>query len=198
MKRLFMVLMIITILMAVLVTPASAAYSGAGAASYARTYAITYHTGYSSYVPNDCANFVSQAVYAGGYPYVWSGYQYSSGWYPGSYKWIMCVNQRSYFANYGYSTYKGSWDYKPSTSYIYPPPLSTNLTLGDIVYYDLTGDGVIDHVSMVTLEWSQGGYSVDNVCAHTNDRYNVPWDLTAYMSDYTIAHCTWYGYDIHS
>lgn len=48
-------------------TGSAAAFSGAAAASYADSYATNRNL-YWPAISNDCANFVSQSLYAGGYP----------------------------------------------------------------------------------------------------------------------------------
>lgn len=94
----------------------------------------------------DCANFVSQCFTAGGYPT-------DSNWSPYTYDWINNVGLRSWLlsSGRGIPTNVGAMGY------------------ADIVNYDWHGDGLYDHVAIVT------GLPGPRVSCHTTDQYNIPY-----------------------
>lgn len=110
----------------------------------------------------DCANYVSQCLYAGGMDMVTSG---SYPWYYKSassftYAWTHCLYQTNHFKN------RGNYVSSPTDDDIFP---------GTILYYGSK------HV-IICVGHNSAGKAVIN--GHTSDRYRVPWD---YSTD-TVTH----------
>ena len=138
-----------------LVGAAQVTYNPAAAIAYADRWAMSANTG--SYVFHngvDCANFVSQCLFAGGLPQ-------SSTWKLESVAWVNCQAQQSYF---------GSLYSAPVTA------SASTVKIGNPVYYDWTGDGHYDHTAICVGTDAAGNPIVD---AHTNARYHVSWDMKA-------------------
>lgn len=168
-------------------------YDGAAAASYADQYALTDvdESVSGSLIlrhGDDCTNFASNCLYAGGMPM-------SDGWYSQQAGWPL-----QYFADHGYSTawyHTDSWTVAPAL-YQYlaanqlaaqvnvfapgaPLPAYNGLVPGDLVFFDWGnsqhGSG-ITHVVVQTMPGYDGnGNAVDLVDAHSNARLQVPWYL---------------------
>lgn len=131
-------------------------YSADTAANYAQDHALNYNSDYRSFPRHDCANFVSQCLYSGGLP------------------------MNSKWNYYGYSNYTTSWSCAGGLmNYLskYVGKLVDNcsasdISVGDPVFY-WTGTRW-GHVGICTKVDSHGN---PKVCAHTNDRLNVDWDM---------------------
>ncbi|MFV3011076.1 amidase domain-containing protein [Clostridium botulinum] len=123
-------------------------YNSNLAVEYAKKWAKGRNPNYKDWGDNDCNNFVSQAVYAGGIPI-------SSTWYDGSYAWIRVINFYNYMRSAGYTV--GGDD-------------SANSTLGDVIqFYDKSKDNW-SHSVIITGSTDDGWlYS-----GHSNDRLNYP------------------------
>ena len=76
----------------------AASYNASAAVDYAKTYVNYYNSNYNSYKGKggDCANFVSQCLYAG-------GLQTDATWKPDSYAWINVWGLYSYLTSKNYS-----------------------------------------------------------------------------------------------
>lgn len=152
----------------------AAIYSGYKAAKYAQKYAqkyaITYNKDYYSFANSggDCANFVSQSLNAGNIPKnsSWTGGKKRSDF---TNKWTVCQKQRAYFVNKGW--YKQRFSIKNLNKTSSKDP---RIEIGDIVYYDWTDNGSLDHVGIVT---GISDYSDRLLCAHTSNRLNTYWNL---------------------
>lgn len=129
----------------------SYSYSPSKAAAYADKYWKHYNHSYHEYRGVDCANFVSQCLYAGGMPK-------TSDWYPQSVNWINVMGHIRHFKEYG--SFLTAYD--------------SNVRKGNPVYYDWNGDGTYDHVGICVGTNSSGMPVVD---AHTNNVYHVPWSM---------------------
>jgi len=167
-------------------TPAGAApgyvaklsYDRAAAKAYADRYALSYNPTYVSF-SSDCANFGSQVMYAGGYPQF--GSAYATGWWydksgtstPAddsySHPWIAVANQQA------------AWNAR----YTDVVSAVSDLSAGDFVYYDWTGNGTWDHVAELVGTNSAGQRVVD---AHTTDHYHVYWKLGTSATHYRFVH----------
>ena len=68
-------------------------------------YTSNYNPAYNNYVGKggDCANFVSQCVYAGGVPI-------HGGWSPDSVAWINAASLKNNMLQYGYATKEDAWE----------------------------------------------------------------------------------------
>lgn len=143
---------------------------------YDRIAAVRYaHRWWNSYNPNfrafsvDCTNFVSQVMFAGGIPIMFTGKQNTGWWYRGnggendqwSYSWSVAHSLRWYLAS-GKSLTQVELVSKPE-----------KLLPGDIICYDWDGDDVWQHNTVVV------GFSVTGqplVNAHTGNSQNRYWD----------------------
>ena len=126
-------------------------YKPAAAAAYADKYWKKYNRSYKEYRGVDCANFVSQCLYAGGMPK-------TSDWYPQSVNWINVMGHIRHFKEYGAFVTAGNG----------------NVLVGNPVYYDWNGNGTYDHTGICVGKNASGMPVVD---AHTNNVYHVPWSM---------------------
>ncbi len=126
-------------------------YNVDAAVAYADKWATSRNPEYKSYPGVDCANFVSQSLYAGGMPK-------NSKWYPASYSWINVSGAIANFKNYG----------------TFMTANNSNVLKGNPVYYDWNSNGVYDHTAICVGTNSSGTPIVD---AHTGDHYHVTWQL---------------------
>lgn len=163
-------------------------YDRAGAVAYADQWWNSYNPKYRYFSGNDCANYVSQSFYEGGKarmayktPYVWwydfKGTPSTSDdtW---SYSWTGPHDQAYHLSrNLDVDEMRGT--YVPSAS---------ELGLGDSIYYDFGGDGILDH-SAIVVEIRNG---VPYVNYHTNNTYHRHWDLGAAITRFLrVADSFW-------
>jgi len=170
---------LLAVLVLLLSAQGAAAYSRSAVHSYADTWWNSHNPAWSDFT-DDCANFVSQSVYAGGYQMVTSG---SNPWY-GNYgykntysqSWRLVQYNRGFFLNdspggYVINTYYGVK--KPSTSGV----------RGDIVYYAWYGDTTLasnSHEAIISVTSGTAHSTSDTgalVDAHNNNRYHEYWTL---------------------
>lgn len=149
-----MILLVISICRYLPSTTAYASgYDASKAIAYAHQYYENYNPAYKNYnnVGGDCANFVSQCLYAG-------GLQQDAVWYNGSSAWINCTNQINYFRNKGYKVidYASASDIKP----------------GNPVYY--YNGGNMAHTA-ICVGYSSNGTPL--VAAHNKNHWNYEWTL---------------------
>jgi hypothetical protein len=168
---------------------AALAYNGTTAASYADQYAMTYNATYPSFANTggDCANFVSQALYAGGL------LQRTAPTYTGTASWYMT---QVHTKKWSYST---TWiNAQSNEQFLSQVPgvtvvanvtgaqpgqvIPSNASQGDVVFYDWTNDGTFDHESIVA---TTDGQSVD---AHTNNRLHAYWTLASLNTQWLTTH----------
>ena len=126
-------------------------YTPAKAAAYADKYWKNYNRSFKEYRGVDCANFVSQCLYAGGMPK-------TDDWYPQSVNWINVMGHIRHFKSYG----------------TFLTASNANVVYGNPVYYDWNGNGTYDHVGICVGKNSSGMPVVD---AHTSNVYHVPWSM---------------------
>lgn len=132
-------------------TSANYTYKPAKAAAYADKYWKHYNRSYKEYRGVDCANFVSQCLYAGGMPQ-------TIDWYPQSVNWINVMGHIRHFKGYG----------------TFLTASNANVSYGNPVYYDWNGNGTYDHVGICVGRNASGMPVVD---AHTSNVYHVPWSM---------------------
>lgn len=140
------------------------------AVQYAERYWKDYNPEYKAFA-DDCTNFISQCLHAGGVP-MWGQSNRSRGWwYSGdnwSYSWSV-----AHALNLLLLSSKGGL----KTTQVSSPE---ELMLGDIICYDFEGDGRINHNTIVT---AKDMYDMPLVNAHTYDSRMRYWsyeDSTKY------------------
>lgn len=137
-------------------------YNVSKAIAYADKYCINYNSSYNSYKGRggDCANFVSQCLYAG-------GFKQDSVWYRHSVAWINVMKQIAHFKQYG--------KFLNATN--------GNLLKGNPIYFDWNGDGVYDHATICVGRNNSGTAILDS---HTRDLYHATWTNWSFKRAGTI------------
>ena len=145
-------------------------YNRLKAVQYAERYWKDYNPAYQAF-EDDCTNFISQCLHAGGVP-MWGQPNRSRGWwYSGkswSYSWTV-----AHALNLFLQSSKGGL----KTIQVSSPQ---ELMLGDIICYDFEGDGRFNHNTIVT---AKDIYDMPLVNAHTFDSRMRYWsyeDSTKY------------------
>ncbi len=138
-------------------------YNRKAAVQYAQRWWNSYNPAYPKFEV-DCTNFVSQCLAAGGAPM--RGYpQRNKGWWIGggtwSFSWSVAHSLR--------------WYLEGSSSGLKAKRVQSAdlLVPGDVIFYDFTGDGRIDHSSFVVSK--TGGVPLVN--AHTANSRNRHWSF---------------------
>jgi hypothetical protein len=179
-------------------------YNHTTAQQYADSYALSYNNTYPQF-SDDCTNFASQALLAGGLPM--NGAAAYGGEYYTETQWFM----RQALGGFAYTS---SWtvaqqlkDYLVNsldgTGYTPMPGTSSNLhsgvNPGDVLFYDWDvpseSDGqFIDHTTVQTTSGVDiNGTSGDRVDEHTSNRKQVHWTLQYWNA---LASTT-YIYPVH-
>lgn len=161
---------------------AYASYSGSTAASYAQQYALVGNKAtYPAYIGEDCTNFVSQCLFAGGIPKV--GSKTTKGIYSSTTQWYcICTHDPGYQSGngreYAVST---SWiratDFNPYMTSVAKSKsvktsvsaLNSSCSVGDVVQL-LSDAGEPFHTVIISQKTSSGA----KYCGHTNPRLNEP------------------------
>lgn len=157
-------------------------YDRLKAVQYADTWWNEYNPAYQKF-ENDCTNFISQCLRAGGAPVRGMPNRSSGWWYSGkswSYSWAVAHALKLYLENSKMGL---------RTRLVSSPE---ELLLGDVICYDFEGDGRYNHNTIVT---AKDVYGMPLVNAHTTDSRHRYWsyeDSTAYTSNikyrfYTIV-----------
>ncbi|WP_069650569.1 amidase domain-containing protein [Caloranaerobacter ferrireducens] len=136
---------------------------------------------------NDCTNFVSQCLEAGGMNYIketiWTPYNDEENWYYSD-------NKPSYTWGGAHNFYL-HWRVRAGIA-----PFSSDLTVGDVVNADFGGDGHIDHTAIITKDTGSASSNL-YLTQHTTDRkekYDDGRNYTLkawYDNGYTV-----YGYEM--
>lgn len=182
-----------------MLVPASTAlaYNHTNAKNHADTWALSHHPAFRFW-NSDCANFVSQSLLAGGYPFRNPPYNTDWDWWyfvdPGAY-WSLTWSTAPHLRKFLVNDRPGGWEW---FQYVQPYtiPQTVNIWAGDVVVYDWDGDAWGDHVSLKIGEgydpnsWPSGSL----VDAHTTARYHVIWHLRPY-NNYQWAARYW-GYHV--
>lgn len=120
-------------------TPAPAAagyYDRVAAATYAFNNAYGHNPSYRNWHPNDCTNFVSQALRAGGWQYrqdvFWDWFYVSSG--GESLSWVNAYSLKQFTPNSGRASFLAYFE---------------DLQTGDVIFADWGADNSIDHAMIV-------------------------------------------------
>ena len=137
-------------------------YNVANAIAYADRYCINYNSSYNSYKGRggDCANFVSQCLYNGGFPQ-------DSVWYKHSVAWINVMKQIAHFKQYG----------------SFMSANNGNLLAGNPIYFDWNGDSTYDHATICVGRNNSGTAILDS---HTKDLYHATWTNWSFSKAATI------------
>jgi Putative amidase domain len=148
-------------------------YNKTAAASYATTYAYNYNTAnYRTYTANDCTNFISQCLKAGGWADAGNTLTRTANtsWYYSSlgtgfttYTWAGAHNHYFFHKESGRSTVG---------AYV------SSLRLGDIMQVSFANNGQIDHTVIVSKEDVSGA---DYVSYHSTNTLNKP--VNQFVSD---------------
>lgn len=144
----------------------------------------------------DCTNFISQALYAGGVHMRWPSFGWTGAYATQTYwaaqhntitNWTTSWSVAQTSANWVTGTFpNSSITAVPAKTYQSQPPAGYRHK-SDLVYYDWTGNGSIDHVSIITVKSgtdSNSGYSGTLVNQHTTDRKKAIWHLRPYNSNW--------------
>ena len=137
-------------------------YQISKAVAYGDRYWKHYNHSYHNYANEggDCANFVSQCLYAGGMPR-------TDDWFPQSVNWINVMGHIRHFKAYG--------------SFL--TASNSNVSAGNPVYYDWNRDGIYDHTTLCVGVNSSGMPVVDS---HTANLYHAPWSMGSHAKRGTI------------
>jgi cell wall-associated NlpC family hydrolase len=153
------------------------------AATYADRYARRRDPAYRSW-GDDCTNFVSQAMRAGGRPFTDLGGGGSAAWWYAkstqSSSWINANNLNDYFADH-HATREGRWGPGQDTRSRTP----STMWRGDVIFYDWSGGLGVNHAAMQALGNAKdptSGWRGTVVDEHTSDRYHAFWSLYPYNS----------------
>lgn len=117
----------------------------------------------------DCTNYVSQCLWAGGFPMQGGSGRDKGWWYRGnggaednwSFSWAVAHSLHWYLA--GGDTPLPVWE-------VYHPQ---ELAIGDVICYDWSGNGKWEHTTIVT---GRDGQGMPLVNAHTVNSRNRRWD----------------------
>ena len=167
----------------------SQVYNRQGAVNYANTWALSANPNYPRF-SDDCTDFLSQAVNAGGgYPQVGGSSQtddtqwwihngtFGFSW---SHSWSVALDNLTFFQNQWPGGSMGSLP--PGGTY--NPYLPGAMTIGDTIYYDWGVGQGISHSTIVVSPYGEDsgspGYYGALVDEHTNDRSNVVYNLGPY------------------
>ncbi len=144
----------------------SMVYNRQRAVAFANRYWNSHHPGYLLF-EDDCTNFVSQCLYAGGMPMVFGSRK--EGWW---YRRDSRNHQWSFSWSVAHSLYlflkKGG-----STGRCRMVGLAGELLLGDVICYDWEGDGRFNHNTIVTAYDADGQPLVN---AHTQNSLHRRWE----------------------
>lgn len=193
--RAFFAVLISGISIILLANPASA-YSGYDAAIYANTYAITPHAGAYPYFEDDCTNFVSQAVHAGGFSTVNPGQNpqdnrnwwvakstFSTSGFNWSLAWSVSLDYRNFLQ---YDT-PGGISEGTAPGYSRPSYTPAYVGQGDVLFYNWSGKndfrGIAHSAIQVgTITDPDSKLYGDVVDQHSNNRKWAFWSLEPYNS----------------
>lgn len=138
--------------------------------AYARRWWRRRNPDYISF-ENDCTSFISQCVRAGRAPMTGAGDRGAGWWYRGmdgdeegwSYSWAVANAFRAYLRSSATLTYGLKATQVDAAS---------DLTVGDVICYDWSGDGIWEHTTVVVGKNRRGS---PLVAAHTKDSYMRFW-----------------------
>lgn len=183
--RMLRVVLVVCLLVAFSTSASAYTYSKKDAVQYADQYALNPNENAYRTFSGDCANYVSQCLYAGGIPQddVWF---YKNGYIAGvgyTAAWAQARALKNYLKdNLGATRLVSKWTNDGrGSSYAYINN-SANLTGAgnEVIFYDWEDDGYIDHAAIcVAVGYPYDGpyFFGDLVNQHTNNRKHVIWHL---------------------
>ncbi len=150
-------------------------------AAYARLWWNTANPAYRNWLPdNDCTNFVSQSLKNGGWQYT-TRYP-SSKWWTSAWWYASDDQTRAWTA--------ADWFYSFIPSRATLAPQTSDLRVGDVLQIDWTGDGSVDHATIVTKKDSNNRLYLTY---HSNNRLDKP--LSDIVAQYPKA--KYYGWKLN-
>ena len=177
-------------------TACFASYNRSAAVQYANQHALSPNTPWYPVFGEDCTNFVSQAVYNGGFPMVYgtspswwehSSYNTHTGiWsYSWSHGWAVAGDYRQFLINY----YPGGYDQGAvspgAAQWATTPPSYMNFQPGDVTFYNWVPSKGLGYThSAISVGWAYDPWYgwADTVDEHTNNRKQVLWSLADYSN----------------
>ncbi|MFZ7131710.1 MAG: amidase domain-containing protein [Eubacteriales bacterium] len=150
-------------------------YNRQGAVNYALTYALTPNSNYVYFNENDCTNFISQCLKAGGAE---NDYNKSHPWWYSNGKASICwAVAHSLFWYIRECTEKNKFGIKANTYYLennnaYHEKIAGKIQLGDIIQYKNFQDR-IQHSTIITA--FDPFTKEPLVCQHTFEAKNILW-----------------------
>lgn len=186
--RLHTVALVLALVLATILSAPSHAYDKVAADAYAEKWWNGRNPSFPNFSGTDCANFVSQAINAGGYPMTegwdraadseWWARLQPFGWYNYTYTWSVASELRLYLL-WGRPGASSQGSAPGSSEQYWTPDIVTS---GDPIFYDWgLGEG-ISHAAIQT------GYGDDPnsdlsgnfVNQHSNNRKHAFWSLKPY------------------
>lgn len=148
-------------------------YDRRAAVRYAERWWDSHNPDYQHF-EEDCTNFISQCLRAGGSP-LWGSPQRTRGWWythnNWSYSWSVANALRWYLSG----SRKGLIAKEVSSA--------DQLSPGDIICYDFQGDGSFDHNTIVVKKDTEGMPLVNAHTTNSRHRYWAYEDSTAYTPE---------------
>ena len=153
-------------------------YDRAAAQAYANKYALSYNPTYVRFAGADCANFASQCARAGSM--LMATGSWNSGWWYDKEGTSSPSNDTYSLSWINVTRQMGYWNGR-RTDWV---SSAGQLSRGDFIFYDWSGDGVWDHAAVVTGTNSAGQKVIN---AHTTDYRQVYWKLGYSGTKYRYA-----------
>lgn len=151
-------------------TQSKTGYDRKAAVAYAEKWWNSHNPKFTYFAENDCTNFISQCLYAGGIRMNVTKIRASGWWYKGghenwSFSWGIANKLKQYLS-------KNQSTLGPRAKEVSE---AKQLELGDVICYDWQGDGRWDHNTIVTDKDANGEPLVN---AHTDDSQKRFWEYT--------------------
>ncbi len=142
-------------------------YNRQKAVQYAESWWNAYNPNYPKF-NDDCTNYISQCLRAGGFPMEGFG-QRNKGWWFRSANW-----------SYSWAVAHALQLFLTASSRTKQVPKADLLQYGDIICYDFEGDGRFNHNTIVTGKDAYGQPLVNAHSTNSRQRYWAYEDSTAY------------------
>jgi hypothetical protein len=163
-----------------------AAYNPANAAAYADLWWHSRNSAYKNFDPNDCTNFVSQSLHAGGYPFQNDGGSntHYQNWFIdslpfGQWNWSHTWSVAPDLLNFLY------YDSPGGSPIAYKAPLqggTSGGSTGDVIFYDWSDSQGVSHDAIQVAYGTDpvSGWVGSLVDAHATDHRHAIWHLRPY------------------